>query len=119
MVVAIPLERLQDIPLEGLPGLVAGVPVAGPAIKRRAIQRLIRKTPFASWPNRKAGRMVVPELAKEGLTPAEVAEAAIQWIRDGEGRRRMSEELRRIMGAPGAARKIAAACLALAGKGPS
>jgi len=116
MVVAVPLDRLEEMPLEGLPGLLGNVPVLGRALRRRAIEGLIRKLPFASWPNRKAGREVVPELVKRGLTPQDMAQAVLRLLDDEPGRQRMAEELRQLMGEPGAARRIAAACLALAAK---
>lgn len=114
MVVVLSLDHLQDVPLEGLPGLLSGVPWLGPAMRRRALERLDRKMPFLAWPNRRAGRMLVPELRKSGLTPKEVARAALDLVDDGERREELSRALRNVMGERGAAGRIAQACLDLA-----
>ena len=54
-------------------------------------------------PNIRAGRMLVPELVRP-LTSAELAEICLEWLDAPERRRQLSGELRRAMGAPGAAR---------------
>lgn len=123
MVVVLSLDHLQDVPLEGLPGLLSGVPWLGSALRRRALERLDRRMPFLAWPNRRAGRMLVPELRKSGLTPKEVAQAVLDLVDDGERREALSRALRDVMGERGAAERIARECLELAlaapGKGSS
>lgn len=114
MVVVLALDRLQEMPLEGLPGLIGGIPVLGPALRRKAIAHLDRKTPFLAWPNRRAGRMVTPEIRRPTLEPQAVADEVAALLDDEERRRGIAETLQQLMGPPGAARAIAAACLELA-----
>lgn len=116
MVVALPLQYIQEIPLDGLPGLIGGVPLLGPAIKRRAIERLSRRVTFLAWPNRRAGRMIVPELRKDQLSAQEIAEAAADLLDDAQARESMARQLRETMGAAGASDRIATACLQLASR---
>lgn len=113
-VVVLALDRLQAMPLEGLPGLIGGIPVLGPAIRRKAIAHLDRKTPFLAWPNRRAGRMVTPEIRRPTLEAREVADAVAELLDDEERRRAIGAALKDVMGPRGAARAIAAGCLELA-----
>lgn len=117
MVVLLPLQRPEEIPLEGLPGLVGGLPGVGPAIKRRAVLRAARATPFLALPNRKAGRLVVPELRGE-VGPEEVGRELAAWMDDPERRARARRDLELLRGEPGAARRVAGWVLNLLGTEP-
>jgi lipid-A-disaccharide synthase len=37
MVVALPLNKPESLPLEGIPGLIGRIPVFGPSLKRAAV----------------------------------------------------------------------------------
>lgn len=117
MVVLLPLQRPEEIPLEGLPGLVGGLPGIGPAIKRRAVLRVAQATPFLALPNRRAGRMVVPELRGE-VGPEEIARELAAWMDDPERRARARRELEALRGEPGAARRVVGWILNLLGEEP-
>ena len=57
-----PLDRVDEFPLDGLPGLL---PLKLPGFrrfKRRYIERLNEKMPCLSLPNIMAGRMIAPEI---------------------------------------------------------
>lgn len=115
MVVLVPGQLMSELPLEGLAGIVTGVPWVGPALKRRIILSMAPKMPFTAWPNRRVGRAVVPELRKMVLTADDIAQQTLALLDDGEARARMAQELRDIMGPSGAARRIAQICLEAAG----
>lgn len=115
MVVLVPGQLMDELPLEGLAGLITGIPWLGPALKRRIILSRAPKVPFTAWPNRRAGRAVVPEVRKLLVTADDVAQQVLALLDDDARRTRMSQELREIMGQPGAARRIAQICLELAG----
>lgn len=106
MVVALPLNHPERIPLEGLAGLIGNLPRLGKALKRRILPRLAARIPYAAWPNRLAEAYLVPELRGE-VTPEWVAQEADALLSDPPRRAGMSEALRRIMGEPGAARRLA------------
>jgi len=59
----------------------------------------LRRHRLLAWPNRHAGRMVVPELVGR-LTPAEVARSAVQMLDDRPGLIRMAQELRALYATP-------------------
>ncbi|MDI3279744.1 MAG: hypothetical protein QJR13_00020 [Bacillota bacterium] len=105
MLVLLPLNKPEEIPVEGILEYVGRLPGLGRWLKRRAVLALARRMSFVSWPNRLAGRMLVPEL-KGVLTPEEVAEAALALLADAEERARLSAELRSLAGEPGAARRL-------------
>jgi lipid-A-disaccharide synthase len=105
MVVIVPTNEPERIPLEGLPGLVGAVPFVGPWVKRRAIQRLAARIGFVALPNRRAGSCVVPEV-KGSLTAPDVADPVCELLGSDTERRRMSERLKSIAGGRGAAARL-------------
>lgn len=107
MVVALPLNHPERIPLEGLAGLIGNLPRLGKTLKRRILPRIAQRMPYAAWPNRLAGECLVPELRGE-VEPAAVAEAAAALLGDPGRRTAMAEALRRTTGEPGAARRLGA-----------
>lgn len=113
MVVVLPLQWPEEIPLEGLPGLLGGIPWLGPAIKRRVVRRLERAIGLVALPNRKAGRMVVPELRGE-ITPERIGQELAAWLDDELRRATVRRELEALRGPTGAARRVAEQALDLA-----
>ncbi|NLY56782.1 MAG: hypothetical protein GX058_09800 [Firmicutes bacterium] len=107
MVVALPLDRPELIPLEGLPGLVGDLPLIGPKIKAYAVKKLAARYKYTALTNVIAQRMVVPEVRGE-ITPADVAHEVLNLLADPRRRHRMSADLREVVGATGAAQRIVA-----------
>lgn len=105
MVVALPLNHPELIPLEGLAGLIGNLPRLGPALKRRLLPRVAARLPYAAWPNRLTQSFVVPELRGE-VAPEAVAEESYRLLADPRRRACMAEALRRTMGEQGAARLL-------------
>lgn len=106
-VVCIPLDRPEEIPLDGIAGYVDRMPLFGKRLKRSLVLKAAQKNRFVSLPNRIADEMLLPELKSEALTPAEIAEAALQLLADDERRMRLSKRLIEVMGPTGAAATIA------------
>jgi lipid-A-disaccharide synthase len=110
MVVTVPLNKPEAIPLNGLPGLIGHVPWLGPIIKAEIVKGYSRKVKFTALPNLRARKEIVPEL--RGIIKAEdVSEKAIELLQDPVLRKNMACELRSIMGAKGAADRTAEAVL--------
>lgn len=105
MVVALPLNKPEVIPLDGLIGRIGDIPLLGAALKRTLIPRMARRFPWVALPNQKAKQMVVPELVGV-LLPQDVADSAVSLLCSPERRRRVSQQLIEVMGAPGAAKAI-------------
>lgn len=105
MLVAVPLDRPDLIPLEGLPGLVGKMPVVGKWIKTKAISKLNQRLRFTALPNIIGDREIAPEL-RGLIKPQDVAERAAHLLSDPEERARLSQELRQIMGKAGAAQRL-------------
>ncbi|MCL6613972.1 MAG: hypothetical protein K6U03_05075 [Firmicutes bacterium] len=110
MVVVLPLGHPEAIPLEGLAGLVGGIPFLGKALKCRLLAGISAKFPFAAWPNRLAGREIVPELKGE-IAPEDVSAVTASLLAAPERRKEISARLREIVGGPGASERLAAAVL--------
>ncbi len=105
MVVVAPTNEPERVPLEGLPGLIGGVPFVGAWVKRRAIQRLAARIGFAALPNRRAGSSIVPEV-RGVLTAADIADPVCELLGSSAERQRMSERLKGVAGGPGAASRL-------------
>lgn len=106
MLVATPLNKPESIPLQGIPGLVGGVPLVGRLMKRRAVLATAKRVKYTSLPNRRAQSEIVPELKGE-LRPEDVAIAVGNLMRNPDKLRTMSTQLKGVMGEPGAARIMA------------
>lgn len=111
MVVVLPLARPESIPLEGVAGLMGGLPVLGKVLKRRLLPKALAKIGgYTAWPNRLAGRAVVPELKGE-IAPEDVSAVTASLLAAPERRKEISARLREIVGGPGASERLAAAVL--------
>ena len=92
--------------LEGIPGLIGSIPLVGRYLKRKAVLTAAKRIKFAALPNMKAQEEIVPELIGF-LGPEDVAVAVGSLLRSPEKLRAMSSRLQQIMGARGAAGRIA------------
>ncbi|MBE3599422.1 MAG: hypothetical protein IMX02_11775 [Limnochordaceae bacterium] len=115
-VTILPLQRPDLIPLEGVPGLVGSLPLVGRGIKAAIVRRGARRVGPLSVPSRRAGRVLSPQLVGT-VTPENVAAEVAALLQDAPRRRRLGEELRRAMGPPGAAVRMAAYVLGRLGAG--
>ncbi|GAG66674.1 unnamed protein product [marine sediment metagenome] len=107
MVVAIPLNKPEAIPLDGLAGLMGGLPIIGSLIKRQMVKQYSKRIKFAAIPNIRAEREVVPEI-RGIIEPTDVAKEVIGLLRSPERLTEMKEELRKIARTTeGAANKVA------------
>ena len=105
MVVTIPLNYPEEIPLEGPAQLLSKVPVLGRQIKKRVLPKFLAKIKYTAWPNRLAREMLVPELIGR-LSVEEVARTTLELLMDEPKRLKTAERLRELAGAPGAAQRL-------------
>lgn len=102
---AVGLHRLASLGGGGLLGLVELLPLPSAwkvPLRRRKARRL---GGFTALPNRRAGRMIAPELVfDKSMQP--VADLMGDWIEHPEQADRLAEELRHVMGEPGAAGRL-------------
>ena len=94
----------REIPLPGLAGHIGRLPLIGPALQRFAAHQLLARTPILAIPNRRAGRVISPELVG-AVTPAELA-GTLGDLLDGD-LDALSAEVRGAMGRAGAADRLA------------
>jgi hypothetical protein len=107
MVVLLPLNKPEHIPVEGFLGRVADLPVVGKYLKMLMINYALKKLRFVSLPNQKLGYMATPELIGN-ILPVEAANKAIDIIDKPYERREIALSLKKAMGATGAAKNIVA-----------
>jgi len=106
MVVAIPLNKPEAIPLDGLAGSVGRLPFFGSFIKKKVVRGYNQRIKFTALPNIRAGRQIVPEI-RGVIEPADVAKEVTELLRNPEQLTKMKEELRNIDTTEGAADKVA------------
>lgn len=93
----------ENVPLRGIGGLVTGVPVIGPRLKVMAAKAALKSQTYYSQANRRADRLVVPDLVGENLHD----DIKTELIRLMEDDGAISADLQSVMGAPGAANRFA------------
>lgn len=96
MLVILPLQKPELLPLDGLGGLVGKIPLVGKWLKKYLVLRTLKKIEYLALPNQKAGRMVVPELIGH-FSAADVAEQLYTLLRDPFLRRDLGQVLRQLM----------------------
>lgn len=114
MVVVMPLNRPEQIPLEGIPGLISGIPGIGPRLKSLAVMAAARRMKYVAWPNRRANKELVAEIRGE-VRADQVAERVVGLLKDSARLRAISAELKAVMGGAGAADRLASRVLQLSG----
>lgn len=110
MVVALPLHKPEEIPVDGLIGQLGAVPALGPALKRAMAGAFLARRPLVALPNQRAGAMVTPELMG-AFSPESLAGAVRSLLEDPVARREVKLKLHAVMGAPGAAEAVVNAML--------
>lgn len=113
MVVVLPLNRAEEIPLEGISGLIGRLPLVGRLLKRAAVLAAAERIEFAALPNRKAGRLLVPEV-RGHIDPEDVLAPAVALLCEPERRQELGQQLREAMGQAGASDRLAEAIVAVA-----
>ncbi|OKH26451.1 lipid-A-disaccharide synthase [Chroogloeocystis siderophila] len=107
MIVLLPTQQLDAMRAwDGLPGLLANLPVVGSSMAKIINWLALRRLGLLAWPNIWAKSEVVPELVGN-LQPHAVAELALDYLNHPEKLAAMHEQLRHIRGESGAAQKLA------------
>ena len=104
-IVTLPLTHPERIPIEGPIGLLGKIPGFGGWLKRTLLPRMALKIKYTSWPNRLAEAMITPEV-RGLITAGDVSAVAVSLLADPEERKRISGELRKLVGERGAAPKL-------------
>ncbi|MBN4005111.1 lipid-A-disaccharide synthase [Nostoc sp. LPT] len=110
MIVLLPTQQLDAMrSWDGLPGLLANLPVVGTPFAKVinwSFLRFVRRKGLLAWPNIWAQEEIVPELIGK-LQPPEVGEMVLDFLTNPEKLDDMGAKLRNIRGESGAAHKIA------------
>jgi hypothetical protein len=116
LLVAVPLNRVEPIAMNGVWGYVHRVPIVGKPIKRWIARVAERRIEFFAQPNIDAGRMIAPEM-RGVLDPEDVAKRAISMLDDPHNLRLMGEALALLYATHvGSASRMVEDTLALAGR---
>ncbi|MBR1671633.1 MAG: hypothetical protein IJ702_01770 [Fretibacterium sp.] len=111
--VAAPSSFLGLVPIPGLRGMLASLPLVGNAIRRGAVRHILgRWGGFISLPNRISGRRILDE-AWGDISPQQVAERVAASLRAPEALAQTRAELLAMSGRPGAAGRLCDAISAL------
>ena len=105
-IMVLPLDRADEFPLDGLPGLL---PLWLPGVrrlKRSYIERLNERVGCVSLPNKLAGRMIAPEI-RGYFDHSVVTRMAIGLLESPESLKEMSRAFWELTGERGAAARLA------------
>ena len=104
--VAAPIDFLKVIPVSGLSGFAASIPLLGPRLKAQGIRRkLERYGGFVAWPNRIANQMLMDEAVGD-VNPAQLAQIVAASLNDSEKRVRVRNDLLALSGDAGATLRL-------------
>ena len=113
MIVLLPTQELDIMRAwDGLPGLLANLPVVGAVFAAGINWLVLRKGQLFAWPNIWAKQEIVPELVGK-LKPEVVAELVLEFLSHPEQLEEMRDRLHNVRGEPGAAKKLTEILLSL------
>lgn len=92
LLVTMPLNRVDEIALNGVAAYLHRIPLVGRPLKRAVVHAFEKKFKFVAQPNIDAGRLVAPEM-RGILTPEQVATRAVAMLDDPHALRVMGETL--------------------------
>ena len=106
MIVLAPYYRLGSNPSPGVPASVDAIlGILGKCIKQKVLLTVLNRFTFFSHPNLRAGREIVPEL-RGWIRPSQIVQLVVEMAQNERWRSRISNDLKRLSGPPGAAKKI-------------
>jgi lipid-A-disaccharide synthase len=106
MIMVLPLNRPDDIPIEGLLYFITKIPWLGRQLKKALAKMVNARVKFFALPNIKAQQELIPEL-RGILQPVQVAQKIIEMLQSPHELKTTSEKLIRVMGEKNAAQTIA------------
>jgi lipid A disaccharide synthetase len=111
MMVLLPTQKLEAMKAwDGIPGLLANLPLIGDpiakVINRVALNQIHKAGRLFAWPNIWAKRAIVPELIGQ-LSPQQVADQVVDYLEHPETLTRMEQDLQNVRGTAGAAANLA------------
>jgi len=113
LLVAIPLNRVDEIAMNGVGAYLHHIPFVGRPLKTWLVRAVARRFEYMAQPNIDAGRMIAPEV-RGILQPAEVAHKAVALLGAPQDLQRMGAELGALyVQHAGAAERMASEALSL------
>ncbi|MBQ7196488.1 MAG: hypothetical protein IJS40_03670 [Synergistaceae bacterium] len=104
--VAAPEKFLKFVPVPGLLGMLADLPLVGMKIRRAGAMRIINRwNGFISLPNRTANKKILNEIYGD-VTPEDAAEEIFKDLSNPEQLSATREELLKMSGEAGAASRL-------------
>ena len=104
--VVAPEKFIKHIPVAGMAGILAGIPIIGNIIKLKALYRVINSWGgYISLPNRTFKREILTELYGD-ISPNDIAAKTASDLADIERLRTTHDELLRLSGESGAASRL-------------
>ena len=106
MMVLFPTQQLDAMRAwDGLPGLLANLPLVGSTLAKGINWLFIRRKGLLAWPNIWAREEIVPELVGK-LHPPEIGDMVLDYLQNPEKLADICNKLKSVRGEAGAARKI-------------
>ncbi|MGL5083276.1 MAG: lipid-A-disaccharide synthase [Microcoleaceae cyanobacterium] len=106
MMVLVPTQQLDAMRAwDGIPGLLANLPVLGSLFAKGINGLVLRQGKRFAWPNIWAGEEIVPELIGK-LDPKQVADLVLEYLEHPDRLQTIRNRLCQVRGQPGAAQAL-------------
>jgi lipid A disaccharide synthetase len=105
MIVLLPTQRLDAVPLDGILGLLTYLPGVGTLVTRAVNWWTVQNRGLLAWPNIWAGEEIVPERVGNLEIPS-IADLALDLLNHPAKLAEIRTKLRQVRGQPGAAAKL-------------
>ena len=103
--VVVPEKFLKYIPVAGILGFMASLPIIGLRLRRYGAMRILKRWGYISLPNRIAPHKVMNEMYGD-VTPEDAAEEICEELRKPEALKKTREEFLNLSGESGAASRL-------------
>ncbi len=105
MLVLLPLNKPESIPLEGPLGLIGQIPILGTTLKRILVPKMAQRFKFVSLINIIADEELVPEI-KGVLQPIDLFKEIDYFLKNKQKLKNMAQDLKKAAGSKGAVREL-------------
>ncbi len=113
MIVCYTYNKIEIIPVGGLPAVLGRIPLTGPFLKF-IVWKISQRLKFFAMPNIVAGEAIVPEI-RVHYKANEVSPIIVELLRDSEKRKEMSEKLKKLFIREGTSQRLADSVLEVLG----
>ncbi|MFW6034676.1 MAG: hypothetical protein ACOCRZ_00325 [Halothermotrichaceae bacterium] len=105
MIVLLPLNKPEDIPLEGVVGLIGEIPYLGKLLKQKLVPKIAARTDYVALINIIAEKRIAPEI-RGIISPEDLVERVNYYLENKKELKAMQPRLKEAAGSKGAVDRL-------------